>query len=181
MSSPVSRAHGQHEVLMAGWLLNYSARTPGCQGGSNSTWLMLEDVPQPDNHLIILPKYGGQSREERNYYAGAPELAAEISLSSVSHDLGPKLELYRAAGVREYVAVILGESRIVWHHLIGQRYMIATPDSDGLLRSAVFPGLWLDPAAMLALDSVGVLDALDRGLKSPEHAEFVRTLASRIV
>lgn len=176
MASPVSRAHGTHDGLLIAWLCQYAARTPGCEGGCNGTWLMLEDAPQPDADLIILPEYGGQSRLEGAYGAGAPELVAEVCVSSASHDLGPKLELYRAAGVQEYVAVVLGESRVLWHRLIDQRYVLAEPDSDGLVRSIVFPGLWLDPAAMLALDGPRTLEALDLGLKSPEHEEFVRTL-----
>ncbi len=177
MASPVSRAHCRHEFLLASWLGQYVVRTPGCDGGSEGTWLMLGDAPQPDAHLIVLPEFGGQSRVEGAYYAGAPELAAEVCLSSASHDLGPKLELYRAAGVQEYIAVVLGETRVLWHRLIHQRYVLVEPDSDGLVRSAVFPGLWLDPTAMLALDGARTLAALDLGLKSPEHEEFIRTLS----
>ena len=179
MASPVSRAHGTHDLLLHSWLGQYAIRTPGCEGGSSRTWLILEDAPQPDADLIILPEYGGQSWVEGAYCAGAPELAAEVCLPSDSHDLGPKLELYRAAGVREYVAVVLGESRVLWHRLVEQRYVVVGPDSDGLVRSAVFPGLWLDPPAMLALDGARAMDALDLGLKSREHEEFVRTLAQR--
>ena len=71
----------------------------------------------------------------------------------------------------------LGESGVLWHRLVEQRYVVVEPDSDGLVRSAVFPGLWLDPPAMLALDGVRAMDALDGGLKSREHEAFVRTLA----
>ena len=179
MASPVSRVHTTHDGLLVAWLVQYAIRTSGCEAGNDGTWLMLEDAPQPDVHLIVLPEYGGQSRVEGAYYAGAPELAAEVCLSSASYDLGPKLELYQTAGVREYVALILGESRILWHRLIKRRYVFLEPDPDGLLRSTVFPGLWLDPAALLALDGVRVMEALDQGLKSREHRAFVRTLAAR--
>jgi hypothetical protein len=73
---------------------------------------MLEDAPQPDADLRILPEYGGQSWGDGPYVAGAPESVAEISLSSASYDLGPKMELYRAAGVQEYLAVLLGEPTV---------------------------------------------------------------------
>jgi hypothetical protein len=43
-------------------------------------------------------------------------------------------------------------------------------------RSTVFPGLWLDPSAMLALDGPRVTEALDRGMQSPEHAAFVESV-----
>jgi hypothetical protein len=51
-------------------------------------------------------------------------------------------------------------------------------DRDGLYRSKVFPGLWLDPAALLRRDLAGLLAVLERGLASPEHAEFVAKLAA---
>src|SRR5207249_3723321 len=96
-----------------------------------------------------------------------------------SYDLGPKLELYRAAGVREYVAVILGEGRVLWHVLTGGQYVYLEAHADGLLHSAVFPGLWLDPHAMLGIDGARVMEVLEQGLASREHEEFVRMLAER--
>jgi len=179
MPSPVSLTHGDHENLVNGWVANYAARTPGCGACSNTTWLMLEDAPQPDAALRILPEYGGQSRVEGVYGAGAPELAAEVCLSSASYDLGPKLELYRAAGVQEYVAILLGESRVLWLRLVEGQYVQLEAGADGLLGSMIFPGLWLDPQALVDLHGARVLDALDQGLKSPEHEEFVRVLGAQ--
>ncbi len=179
MPSPVSRDHRSHSNLVSAWLCYYAARTPGCDAGNSGTWLMLEDAPQPDADLRILPEYGGQSREEGVYCAGAPELAAEVSLSSASYDLGPKMELYRAAGVKEYLAVLLGDARVVWRRLVDGQYLPIEAASDGLLRSAVFPGLWLDPGALLVLDRARVFDVLDLGLRSPEHQNFVRELGQK--
>lgn len=48
-----------------------------------------------------------------------------------------------------------------------------TPAADGILRSGVFPGLWLDVAAMVRRDSAAVLRALQQGLATAEHAAFV--------
>ena len=180
MPSPLSRDHSSNDNLVSAWLGYYAARTPGCEGGNAGTWLMLEDAPQPDVDLRILPEYGGQSRMEGLYCAGAPELSVEVSLSSASYDLGPKMELYRAAGVREYVVVLLGESRVVWYRLVGGKYILLPPGPDGLLRSDVFPGLWLDPAALLARNGAKVFDVLDLGLRSPEHQDFVRALALKL-
>ena len=179
MPSPISRDHMTHDGLVIGWLTYYAARTPGCEAGSSGTWLMLEDAPQPDADLHILPEYGGQSRVEGLYCAGAPELAVEVCLSSASYDLGPKMQLYRAAGVREYVPVLLAESKVLWYRLVEASYIPLEPGSDGLLRSVVFPGLWLDPAALLALNGARVFDVLEMGLRSAEHQDFVRALAQR--
>lgn len=72
VSSPVSLEHGNLDTLIHWWLAHYAQATPGCQAGNNSTWLMLDSAPQPDAYLRILPSYGGQSRDERRYGAGAP-------------------------------------------------------------------------------------------------------------
>lgn len=179
MPSPVTRTHGSHETLVSNWLGQYAIRTPATAAASGSTWFMLDDAPQPDVDLCILPECGGQSRLEGGYGAGAPELVAEVCLSTASYDLGPKLELYRAAGVQEYVAVVLGESRVLWQRLHGGAYVRLEPHPDGILRSIVFPGLWLDPTAFLAGDGARVMDILDLGLKSAEHQAFVQSLAAR--
>ncbi len=44
------------------------------------------------------------------------------------------------------------------------------PGPGGVLRSQVFPGLWVDPAAVFAKDATRVCDVLDEGLRSPEYA-----------
>lgn len=43
----------------------------------------------------------------------------------------------------------------------------------------MFPGLWLDPAALIAGQMPRVLEILDLGLAASEHAEFVRRLQSQ--
>src|SRR6266852_8574950 len=114
LPSPVGSAHGSHHFLTAGWLMYYSAGAQGCGGGNEGTWLMRGSAPQPDVALRILPEYGGQSREERGLCVGAPELAVEIAGSSAPLDLGKKRDLYRAAGVREYIVVLIEEGLGLW-------------------------------------------------------------------
>ena len=110
---------------------------------------------------------------------GAPELIVEVAVSSAARDLGPKLRLYGAAGVQEYINVLLEESRITWRRLLSGSYSMVQPDPDGIVRSVRFPGLWLDPAAMLREDDHRLLEVLQQGLDSPEHREFVETLSKR--
>jgi hypothetical protein len=50
------------------------------------------------------------------------------------------------------------------------------PGPDGIYRSEVFPGLWLDPAALLRHDGPRVLEVLRQGLATPEHGAFVARL-----
>src|SRR5437879_8833167 len=89
MPSPVSLAHRSHDALVVYLLGHYASFTPGCDAGSNGTWLMLDDAPQPDADLRILPEYGGQSGVEGKYPSGAPELVIEVCLSCAWYDLGP--------------------------------------------------------------------------------------------
>jgi hypothetical protein len=69
------------------------------------------------------------------------------------------------------------DCEIDWFVLRRKRYVRLTPDEDGLLRSETFPGLWLDPSALLTGDLPRVMAAVQRGLASPEHAAFVARLA----
>ena len=58
----------------------------------------------------------------------------------------------------------------------GEAYQRLEAGPDGIHRSEVFPGLWLDSAALLRGDMPGVLSVVQQGLASSEHAAFVRRL-----
>jgi hypothetical protein len=179
MPSPVSASHSDSHFDLALWLGAYRDATPGCQAGLDCTWKMgPDDVAQPDLFLRLDPEYGGQSRMEGNYAAGAPELIVEVSGASTSRDLGVKLNLYRRSGVREYLTVLLKPKQVIWRQLARGRYREMEPDEDGLLRSHVFPGLWLDPAA-LGSSRRSIRTAVERGLKSEQHAAFVQRLVRK--
>jgi Uma2 family endonuclease len=178
--SPLLVDHGEADNDVGTWLGVYRAATPGCAAANNATWLMAEDSsPQPDTSLRILPEYGGQSRMEGRYAAGAPEFLAEVCLSRTAYDLHQKLELYQESGVQEYLAVLMREQEVRWHRLVGGSFEVTPAPADGIYRSAVFAGLWLDAAALLAGDLARVLAVLNDGLRSPEHAAFVQQLAAR--
>lgn len=136
-------------------------------------------MPQPDLFLRILPENGGQSGESGSYASGAPEMIIEVTGSTLSRDLGVKLELYRENRVLEYLTVLLQPQRIIWRRLTRGRYSEIEPGEDGILRSRVFPGLWLDPGAIWN-PKKSIRRALERGLKTPEHAAFARKLASQV-
>ena len=179
MPSPVSIEHGGMDGDVGTWLGVYHAATLGTASERNTTSFMLDDAAQPDLNLRLLPEYGGGSWAEGRYLHGAPELLAEVCVSSASYDLNQKYQLYESAGVPEYLAVLVFEQEIRWHLLVDGRYQPLSPDADGLWRSHVFPGLWLDGKALLAGDLRQVLARLQDGLKSPEHEHFVAQLAAR--
>ena len=179
MPSPVRyRHHGAPHAYLISWLGQYVAGTPGVDVSDNTTVrLDLDNEPQPDALLLIDPTCGGQTRDSTDdYIEGSPELVAEVASSSVSYDLHAKLHVYRRNGVREYMVWRVGERAIDWFVLRAGHYERAPVDAHGLVRSAVFPGLWLDPAALLRGNLATVLAIVQQGLGSPEHATFVARL-----
>jgi Uma2 family endonuclease len=142
---------------------------------------MAGSAPQPDVYLRILPSHGGQSGSERSLGAGAPELAVEISVTSTELDLGPKMRLYQRAGVREYITVEPSGQRIVWRVIENGAYAAQALPPDGIVRSRVFPGLWLDVAAFWANDGAKMLAALNAGLASEDHRQFVERLGATAI
>jgi hypothetical protein len=99
---------------------------------------------------------------------------AEIASSSASYDLNAKLNVYRRNGVREYVVWRVLDREIDWLTLREGRYEQLHRDASGPYKSEVFPGLWLEPAAMMRGELAGVLDTLRQGLATSEHADFRR-------
>ena len=172
--------HGDVNMPVAFWLGSYQRSTPGIRGTINtSTVLNDRNEVQPDCSLRILAEYGGETRTIPQWIQGPPELIVEIARSSRSIDLGRKLEEYRKAGVKEYVVVGLDPDSVYWHVRRGDQLVTMPPGEDGIYRSRVFPGLWLEPLALYRCDLVRLMDVVDRGLASPEHATFVEELARR--
>lgn len=176
--SPVSPKHGSPHFNLICWLSHYFLATPGLMGCDNTSLrLDLDNEPQPDIFLQILPSHGGQAKlDEDGCVAGAPELVAEIAASSASYDLHDKLAVYRRNGVREYIVWRVRDEAVDWFVLREGKYEPLPVDEAGILKSEVFPGLWLDPAALLRGEMLTVIQALQQGLASPQHAEFVARL-----
>ncbi len=136
--------------IVAGWLFHYQLKTPGVSGAGGATVILgQQGEPQPDSVLFIAPDLGGQlDFDSKGYFAGAPELVVEIARSSRSFDLGPKKDDYERAGVQEYLVVELDPDDVHWFIRRGERFEDLTAGPDGIYRSEVFPGLWLDSAAL---------------------------------
>src|ERR671914_301967 len=107
---------------------------------------------------------GGRSRiTEDDYLEGPPELIVEIVASSAAYDLHDKKHVYQRSGVQEYIAVQVYEQRVDWFALREGVYETLTPDQAGVLRSEVFPGLWLQPTALWPGDLAAMLATLQQG------------------
>ena len=178
MPSPLSRDHADENVPPVVWLDYYAEHTPGVRGGINAS-IFLGDYgePQPDCALRILPECGGRTRHAGEFIAEAPELIVEIAKSSRRIDLGPKKADYESAGCPEYLVVAIDPHLVHWFVLRDGRFAPLAPGPDGIYRSQVFPGLWLDADALFAGDRPRLRRVVDRGIATPEHAEFVAMLA----
>ena len=180
VSSPLSRRHGRPHARLMGWLTAYEAATPGTDVLDNTTTILgKESELQPDGALVILPEHGGTSRVGKDdYLDGPPEWLGEIASTTESIDLFGKKADYERAGVKEYMVAALRQQKVLWWALRRGKFKPLRPGRDGIFRSEVFPGLWLDPQALLDLNSARLLAVLHLGVVSPEHAAFVARLAT---
>lgn len=180
MPPPVSHGHGEPHFDLITALGIYRFGTPGVMGaGDSSIRLDPKNMPQPDTYLLIDPQLGGQARiDDEGYLRGGPEFVAEVSASSASYDLHEKLGLYLRHQVREYLVWRVYDQALDWFVLSKGKFNRQRPDSGGVFRSRVFPGLWLDAPALLRGDYTTLSKVLQRGLKSKEHAEFVKKLGA---
>ncbi|MHB1559409.1 MAG: Uma2 family endonuclease [Isosphaeraceae bacterium] len=100
-----------------------STSRPFGTDSNGSIRLNLDNEPQPDGYLIILPACGGQARiSDDDYVEEAPELIAEVSVSSASIDLGKKFDVYRRNGVREYLVWRVLDRQVAWYVNRGGRF-----------------------------------------------------------
>ncbi len=180
MPGPVGPAHGIAHVPVIVWLDYYAENSPGAEALDSTTAILgWKSEMQPDAMLRILPECGGHTRDVKGFIQGPPELIVEVAEATRYIDLGPKLTDYERAGVLEYVVYALDPYEVVWFDQ-RQGVLERRPvPGDGIYRSAVFPGLWLDPLALVDNDGRRLRAVLDRGCATPEHAAFVAQLAAQ--
>ena len=181
MGSPVrAKSHGQPHAAIMAMLSVYWVATPGVSLLDNVTVrLDLDNEPQPDALLRI--ESGGRSFVSNDdYVEGSPELIVEIAASSAAYDLYDKKQVYRRNGVQEYVVWQVFENKLDWFSLQAGEYVPLQSDENGVVKSLVFPGLWLAVPLLLAGEMVNAIAVLQSGLNSPEHAQFIELLSKRL-
>jgi hypothetical protein len=179
MPSPVRAAHhSEPNATLICWLGYYKSRTPGVRLFDNGSDRLDEDnEPQPDAMLLIPRAAGGAAQiDDDDYVSGSPELVCEVAGSSVSIDLHAKLNAYRRNGVKEYLVWRTEDGAIDWFILRDGLYVPLPVGADGLIRSESFPGLGLDPLALLKGDLRRLFEVLDASTRSDDHAAFLRRL-----
>ncbi|MDZ7950044.1 Uma2 family endonuclease [Nostoc sp. DedQUE09] len=181
LASPLRfESHAEPHGHTITWLGVYEASTPGVRLGIKPTVRLDRDnEPQPDGVLLITPAAKGQSRfSGDDYIEGAPELVIEIAASSVAIDLHDKKKVYGRNGVKEYIVWQIFENKLDWFSLQQGEYVSLEVNADGIIKSQVFPGLWLSMSDLIAGNMQQVLAVLQLGLNSPEHQIFVQKLSS---
>jgi len=176
---PMTTDHGGSSSDVSFWLGSYRLRTPGVRAFAGATIrLGSAESPEPDASLVILPECGGQASLTGGYIVGAPELVVEVAYSTRATDLNDKLKAYEKAGVREYVVVLPQDLAVQWFVNRDNQFIPHLPGDDGLFRSTMFPGLWLDGEALIRDDVGRLVAVIERGTNTPEHAAFVKELAA---
>jgi Uma2 family endonuclease len=181
LASPLRfESHAEPHGHVITWLGVYEASTPGVRLGIEPTVrLDRNNEPQPDGVLLITPTAKGQSRfSDDDYIEGAPELVIEIAASSVAIDLHDKKKAYCRNGIKEYIVWQIFEDKLDWFSLQQGQYVSLEVDANGIIKSQVFPGLWLSISDLLAGNMQQVLAVLQSGLNSQEHQMFVQQLTS---
>jgi Uma2 family endonuclease len=166
MASPLRfESHAKPHASLVAWLGVYASGFPEIVLGIEPTVrLDIKNEFQPDAVLFIPNR--GASITTDDYIAGAPELVVEIAASSVSIDLHQKKEAYRRNGVQEYIIWRTLQREIDWLTLENGKYINLEPDNEGIIKSQVFIGLWLEVEAMLLGEMKEVLSVLQAGLNS---------------
>ncbi|MGK7873099.1 MAG: Uma2 family endonuclease [Xenococcaceae cyanobacterium] len=179
MGSPLRiTQHGNPHAHVITWLGFYEAATPGVQLGDNCTVrLDAENEPQPDA-LLRLKKRGQSIISEDGYVEGAPGLIVEIAASTVSIDLHDKLKAYRRNQVQEYLVWRVYDSEFDWFRLRAGKYIKLKPNEDGIIKSEIYSGLWLNVKALLTGNLAKVLEILQQEIATEEHQEFVKKISN---
>lgn len=180
MSSPVRvKNHGKPHSKINGILFFYATNTNGIEIADNVTLNLDEDVNvQPDVVMWIDENCGGNAFvTNEDYLQGSPELLVEIAASTKSYDLYDKFDAYRSNGVKEYVVWRVLDEEIDWFALDENgKYVSLEQDESGIVESKVFKGLRLNIKALLDNDLQQVMNDLQNGIASKEHAIFVNSL-----
>ncbi|MCC7366681.1 MAG: Uma2 family endonuclease [Dehalococcoidia bacterium] len=162
VASPVRYGlHDEQTMLVREWLAAYRRSHPETRTGHDASVFLDDHNEYHPDAFLFRTGPGASLREGPDHYLrGAPELVVEVSASTLSRDLNDKKDAYERNGVREYIVWRVLQNAVDWFRLDDGAFARVQPGSDGIIESAVFPGLRLDVPALLAMDSERVLATL---------------------
>ena len=172
----VTVSHGQMSATLNGGIGLSRVGLTGIHGGVRTTTVLGDDSEVQPDATLRFPIGGTSAVNDDDYLVGCPELVCDVVDTADAHALTARRADDERYGATEVVMVTVREPRVLWLVGEGDRLTERSPDADGVYRSGVFPGLWLDPAALLAEDMQRLLDVLRQGLATPEHAAFAASL-----
>ncbi|MEZ4660535.1 MAG: Uma2 family endonuclease [Caldilineaceae bacterium] len=151
-------------------------RAPRAVTTPPSAWTMKTIRSRTSSYALT--GHGGRSFVDADdYLAGAPELSCGGGFHQRQLRHACQKRVYARNGVQEYLVFLTHDQVVHWFALEEGEYVELAAAADGILRSRVFPGLWLQPAAFWAKDLATMLAALQEGIASPAHQAFVERLA----
>jgi hypothetical protein len=71
--------------------------------------------------------------------------------------------------------VCLYPERLNWFDL--RKGKVISAGNDGIFRSRIFPGLWIDNKALLDGDYAQLMDTIEAGMQTAEYKSFSANLA----
>ncbi len=180
VGSPVHDRHSEPHADFAGLLAIYRWHTPGLRLADNQSVLLDQDNEfQPDLCVRIDAARAQRVRKtEEGLYIGAPEFVVEVAASSAAYDLHSKLNVYRRNGVQEYLVLLAYEREMRFFRLTDGEYVGVKPDAEWVLRSQVLPGFWFRSDWFWENRMTELLQLVQQGIASPEHHQFVDSLAA---
>ena len=66
-----------------------------------------------------------------------------------------------------------------WFSLENDEYIELEPDAQGIIKSKIFPGLWMDIKALVTGNMQQLMKVLQTGLNSPEYQNFIQQLTAK--
>jgi hypothetical protein len=140
-----------------------------------------------DSRSEMLRQNFGLMGSSRRNLMSSDTLSSTQVLTSISRlgsfrrnpHVGRLEDRFKQGGILEYVVRTIDPDQIFWYGR-EQGALVQRPvDEDGLYRSTVFPGLWLEPAALLNGDTRQLRTIVDLGCATPGHSGSRALLASR--
>jgi Uma2 family endonuclease len=113
------------------------------RGSRTPVELGIDQVPEPD--VLFVAKQRAHIIQNKGIL-GAPDLVIEILSAGTAHrDRGRKFRAYERAGVGElWLIDPYGPTGTKFYHLRNGRFSLVRPDKNGILRSAVVSGFWIN-------------------------------------
>ena len=115
-------------------------------GPGRSLPIRPHDVPEPD---LVLYRLG--TRRRQHLAAADVLLVIEIADSTLTHDLGYKVDLYQRAKIPEYLVVDVRHQCLRIFTLIGDRYETAIV-REGKVSPQALPGVEIDVSFLFVSD-----------------------------